>query len=68
MIKLFVIIASPHRPIDWSLQAAVSVARRVAQERSVDLGNEVGYAVRFEDRTSSRTKIKYLTGEFLAHY
>ncbi len=41
--------------------AAVSVARRVAQERNVDLGREVGYAVRFEDRTSSKTRIKYLT-------
>ncbi|KAL4545360.1 hypothetical protein Ndes2526B_g00040 [Nannochloris sp. 'desiccata'] len=41
--------------------AAVSVARRVAQERNVELGREVGYSVRFEDRTSSKTRIKYLT-------
>ncbi|KAL9420720.1 hypothetical protein AB3S75_038318 [Citrus x aurantiifolia] len=41
--------------------AAVSVARRVAQELAVRLGEEVGYAIRFEDRTSERTLIKYLT-------
>ncbi|CAN0896179.1 Probable pre-mRNA-splicing factor ATP-dependent RNA helicase DEAH4 [Linum grandiflorum] len=41
--------------------AAVSVARRVAQELGVKLGEEVGYAIRFEDRTSDITRIKYLT-------
>ncbi|KAI3426778.1 RNA helicase [Psidium guajava] len=41
--------------------AAVSVARRVAHELGVKLGEEVGYAIRFEDRTSERTRIKYLT-------
>ncbi|KAE8696645.1 hypothetical protein F3Y22_tig00110653pilonHSYRG00041 [Hibiscus syriacus] len=41
--------------------AAVSVSRRVAQELDVRLGEEVGYAIRFEDRTSERTQIKYLT-------
>ncbi|GLT86623.1 hypothetical protein SLE2022_047510 [Rubroshorea leprosula] len=41
--------------------AAVSVSRRVAQELGVRLGEEVGYAIRFEDRTSEKTQIKYLT-------
>ncbi|KAL3695129.1 hypothetical protein R1sor_008780 [Riccia sorocarpa] len=41
--------------------AAVSVARRVAFEMGVRVGEEVGYSIRFEDRTSSRTVIKYLT-------
>ncbi|CAN6449195.1 unnamed protein product [Victoria cruziana] len=41
--------------------AAVSVSRRVASELGVTLGEEVGYAIRFEDRTSQRTCIKYLT-------
>ncbi|KAJ3671464.1 hypothetical protein LUZ60_007543 [Juncus effusus] len=41
--------------------AAVSVSRRVAQELGVVLGEEVGYAIRFEDRTSEKTRIKYLT-------
>lgn len=35
--------------------------RRVSQELNVRLGDEVGYAIRFEDRTSERTRIKYLT-------
>ncbi|XP_042373079.1 probable pre-mRNA-splicing factor ATP-dependent RNA helicase DEAH4 isoform X1 [Zingiber officinale] len=41
--------------------AAVSVSRRVAFELGVRLGEEVGYAIRFEDRTSEKTCIKYLT-------
>lgn len=41
--------------------AAVSVARRVASEMNVRLGEEVGYSIRFEDRTSDKTRIKYLT-------
>lgn len=41
--------------------AAVSVAKRVAEEASVRLGEEVGYSIRFEDCTSSRTLIKYMT-------
>ncbi|AQL01654.1 putative pre-mRNA-splicing factor ATP-dependent RNA helicase DEAH4 [Zea mays] len=45
--------------------AAVSVSRRVAQELGVPLGDEVGYAIRFEDRTSERTCIKYLTDGIL---
>lgn len=39
----------------------MSVASRVAQEMGVKLGNEVGYAIRFEDCTSERTVIKYMT-------
>ena len=45
-----------------TFQGAVTVAKRVAEERGVDLGTEVGYAVRFEDRSCPETKIKYLTG------
>ncbi|XP_043511714.1 ATP-dependent RNA helicase DHX33 isoform X3 [Frieseomelitta varia] len=41
--------------------AAVSVARRVALEQGVETGKLVGYCVRFEDVTSSQTRIKYLT-------
>ncbi|KAE8719582.1 hypothetical protein F3Y22_tig00109937pilonHSYRG00002 [Hibiscus syriacus] len=43
----------------------VYARRRVVQELDVRLGEEVGYAIRFEDRTSERTKIKYLTDEVL---
>lgn len=45
--------------------AAMSVAARVAQEMGVKLGNEVGYSIRFEDCTSERTIIKYMTDGML---
>lgn len=45
--------------------AAMSVAQRVAFEMGVNLGEEVGYSIRFEDNTSSKTKIKYMTDGIL---
>ncbi|KAK2715119.1 pre-mRNA-splicing factor ATP-dependent RNA helicase DHX16-like [Artemia franciscana] len=45
--------------------AAMSVAARVAQEMNVKLGNEVGYSIRFEDCTSERTLVKYMTDGML---
>lgn len=45
--------------------AAMSVAKRVAEEVGCILGKEVGYSVRFEDCTSSDTKIKYMTDGML---
>ncbi|KAG9472399.1 hypothetical protein GDO78_019824 [Eleutherodactylus coqui] len=45
--------------------AAMSVASRVAQEMAVKLGNEVGYSIRFEDCTSERTVLKYMTDGML---
>uniref|UniRef100_H3G922 RNA helicase n=1 Tax=Phytophthora ramorum TaxID=164328 RepID=H3G922_PHYRM len=45
--------------------AAMSVAARVAQEMDVKLGNEVGYSIRFEDCTSDKTVIKYMTDGML---
>jgi pre-mRNA-splicing factor ATP-dependent RNA helicase DHX38/PRP16 len=41
--------------------AAMSVAKRVAEEMGVELGDEVGYAIRFEDLTNEKTVIKYMT-------
>ena len=41
--------------------AATSVAHRVANEMEVELGEEVGYAIRFEDCTSEKTLIKYMS-------
>lgn len=42
--------------------AAMSVAKRVSEEMGCKLGEEVGYSIRFEDRTSpQKTLIKYLT-------
>ena len=45
--------------------AAMSVAARVSQEMNVKLGQEVGYSIRFEDCTSERTVIKYMTDGML---
>lgn len=45
--------------------AAMSVAARVAEEMGYKLGNEVGYSIRFEDCTSERTMIKYMTDGML---
>jgi len=41
--------------------AAVSVAKRVSEEFGCVLGKEVGYSIRFEDCTSDKTIIKYMT-------
>ena len=45
--------------------AAVSVAHRVAREMGVKLGEQVGYSVRFDDVTSHKTKVKYMTDGML---
>jgi len=45
--------------------AAMSVASRVAYELNTKLGHEVGYSIRFEDCTSVKTVIKYLTDGML---
>ncbi|CCG81255.1 putative RNA helicase-like splicing factor [Taphrina deformans PYCC 5710] len=45
--------------------AAMSVAKRVSEEVGCRLGQEVGYTIRFEDCTSTATKIKYCTDGML---
>lgn len=45
--------------------AAMSVAARVSQEMGVKLGHEVGYSIRFEDCTSEKTLLKYMTDGML---
>ncbi|XP_055621408.1 ATP-dependent RNA helicase DHX8 [Toxorhynchites rutilus septentrionalis] len=45
--------------------AAMSVAKRVAEEYGCRLGQEVGYTIRFEDCTSQETVIKYMTDGML---
>lgn len=42
--------------------AAMSVARRVAEEMDVQLGQQVGYSIRFEELTSPNTVIKCVVG------
>ncbi|KAM6499093.1 pre-mRNA-splicing factor ATP-dependent RNA helicase PRP43 [Amanita muscaria] len=47
---------------------AISVATRVAKEMDVELGVEVGYTVRFENKTTPRvTFLRYMTDGFLLH-
>ncbi|KAF5380687.1 hypothetical protein D9757_007043 [Collybiopsis confluens] len=41
--------------------AATSLAARVAAEQNVPLGSSIGYSVRFDERCSSETRIKYMT-------
>ena len=41
--------------------AARLLAARVAQELGVKLGDEVGYQIRFENVTSAKTKIRFVT-------
>ncbi|XP_031166555.1 ATP-dependent RNA helicase DHX33 isoform X1 [Sander lucioperca] len=45
--------------------AAISLAGRVAEEKRTPLGKLVGYTVRFEDVTSSETKLKFMTDGML---
>ncbi|PKC08384.1 P-loop containing nucleoside triphosphate hydrolase protein [Rhizophagus irregularis] len=45
--------------------AAMSVAQRVSDEMDVKLGEEVGYNIRFEDCSSPKTILKYLTDGML---
>ena len=41
--------------------AAMSVARRVAEEMDVNLGEEVGYSIRFEECSGPKTLVKFAT-------
>ena len=45
--------------------AAISVAKRVAEECGCRLGEEVGYTIRFEDLTTPQTVIKFMTDGML---
>jgi pre-mRNA-splicing factor ATP-dependent RNA helicase DHX16 len=45
--------------------AAMSVAARVADEMGTKVGYEVGYSIRFEDATSDKTILKYMTDGML---
>ncbi|KAG7592931.1 Helicase C-terminal [Arabidopsis thaliana x Arabidopsis arenosa] len=45
--------------------AAVTVAKRVAEECEVELGQKVGYSIRFDDTTTSSTRLKYMTDGLL---
>ena len=39
----------------------MSMANRVSYERGGILGEQTGYTIRFDDKTSSKTKLRYIT-------
>ncbi|GLB41932.1 putative RNA helicase [Lyophyllum shimeji] len=41
--------------------AATSLAARVAAEKNTSVGKLVGYSVRFDERSSAETRVKYMT-------
>lgn len=45
--------------------AAITIAKRVAQEQQCQLGELVGYTVRFEDCTTPKTRLRFMTDGFL---
>lgn len=45
--------------------AAMSIAKRVSEEMDVTMGEEVGYTIRFEDCSSQKTILKFLTDGML---
>ncbi|MFQ9729145.1 MAG: ATP-dependent helicase HrpB [Akkermansia muciniphila] len=57
-----IVVVQPRR------MAARLLARHVARLRGVELGKEVGYAVRFERYISSRTRIAYVTDGMLERW
>ncbi|XLR10555.1 hypothetical protein S83_038493, partial [Arachis hypogaea] len=44
---------------------AITIAKRVAKECVVEMGQKVGYSIRFDDTISSSTRIKYMTDGLL---
>ena len=45
--------------------AAASVSRRIAQELKEELGQTIGYKIRFQDAVSDRTRVKMMTDGIL---
>jgi len=57
--KLKIVITQPRR------MAAISMANRICYERKCALGDNVGYTIRFDDKTSVNTQLKYVTDGIL---
>jgi len=45
--------------------AAITIAERVANERRCNVGGDVGYTVRFDDKSGPYTSVKYVTDGIL---
>ena len=50
------------------MMGSSSTKQSVAEECGVELGQKVGYSVRFDDATSGLTRIKYMTDGLLLRY
>lgn len=55
-----VLVLEPRR------MAAIAAAHRVAEEQNWNMGEEVGYQVRFANKTSEKTKLFFLTEALLS--
>ncbi|KAJ3448551.1 atp-dependent RNA helicase dhx33 [Anaeramoeba flamelloides] len=45
--------------------AAITLSNRVAEEMNSGVGELVGYSIRFDDRTSKKTRVKFMTDGIL---
>jgi len=45
--------------------AAISMAKRICYERKANMGEKVGYTIRFDDKTSEKTVLRYVTDGIL---
>lgn len=55
-----IIVLEPRR------MAAIAAAHRIAEEQGWQVGNEIGYQVRFANKTSPRTRLIFMTEALLA--
>ena len=45
--------------------AEINLSTRVASEHGCNVGQQIGYSVRFDNTTSSKSRLKYLTDGML---
>ncbi len=62
LVQGTIIVVQPRRV------ACRAVGRRVAEERSIEIGDEVGYIVRYDGKTSVNTKILFVTEGVLLRF
>ena len=60
MTQQKILVLEPRR------MAALAAATRISQEQNFQLGREVGYQVRFENKTDSSTRLIFMTEALLA--
>jgi len=56
---LRIVVTQPRR------MAAIAMAKRVCYERHIPFGDEISYTVRFDDRCTPNTKLRYVTDGIL---